>query len=278
DESPLLRYTRALVDAVQAKLGDTWAVELGMRYGAPSIESAIDRLRERGIDRYVFFPLYPQYASSSTGSSVEELYRVVGQRWVTPTVATVAPFYDHPGFVHAFAEVGRPIILAQKPDHVLFSYHGLPERHIRKSDETGAHCLASATCCDAIVPANRNCYRAQCYATTRGVVEAMKLQIPHSVSFQSRLGRTPWIKPYTDLVLPDLLKKGVRRVVVLCPAFVADCLETLEEIGIRAHRDFVAAGGESLTLVPSLNAEPGWVDAVVDLVRAQAARFGSPKL
>lgn len=275
--SPLMVHSRALTDAVQAKLGPEWAVELGMRYGSPSIEQALDRFRARGVDRVVFFPLYPQYASSSAGSSVEELYRVAGSRWNTPTLATVEAFYDEPGFIESFVRVGEGVVARARPDHVLFSYHGLPERHVRKSDETGAHCLASATCCDVIVPANRNCYRAQCYATTRAIVAAMKLTVPHSVSFQSRLGRTPWIRPYTDIVLPELLKKGVRRVVVLCPAFVADCLETLEEIGIRAQRDFVEAGGESLTLVPSLNADPGWVDAVADLVRAQGARFASPQ-
>lgn len=274
--SPLLVHSRALTAAVQAKLGSDWAVELGMRYGSPSIEQALESFGARGIDRVVFFPLYPQYASSSAGSSVEELYRVAGARWNTPTLATVEAFYAEPGFLESFARVGAEVVERERPDHVLFSYHGLPERHIRKSDDTGAHCLASASCCDTMVPANRNCYRAQCYATTRGIVKAGKLEIPHSVAFQSRLGRTPWIRPYTDVVLPDLLKQGVKRVVVFCPAFVADCLETLEEIGIRAKRDFIAAGGESLTLVPSLNAEPGWVDAVVGLVRDQGARFASP--
>jgi ferrochelatase len=271
--SPLLRHGRALQTAVQAKLGSEWLVELGMRYGEPSIEGALDRLRKRGVDRIVFFPLYPQYAASSTGSSIEELYRIAGTRWVTPTIATVEPFYDDAGFIRAFAEIGNETIGKANADYALFSYHGLPERQVVKTDDTGAHCLRSATCCDAIVEANRNCYRAQCYATTRAMVAAMKLAIPHSVSFQSRLGRTPWIKPYTDLVLPELAQKGVKRPVVLCPAFVADCLETLEEIGVRANEQWRALGGDTLTLVPSLNASPTWVDAVVELVHAQARRF-----
>ncbi len=271
DGSPLLAHGRALAAAVQARLGDAWAVELGMRYGAPSIGAALDRLRERGVDRVVFFPLYPQYASSSTGSSIEALYQLVAARWVTPPVETVAPFYDDPGFVRAFAAVGRPVLDAERPDHVLFSYHGLPERQVRKSDDTGRHCLASAGCCDAIVAANRDCYRAQCYATTRALVAALGLTTPHTVSFQSRLGRTPWIKPYTDLVLPELYQAGARRVVVFCPAFVADCLETLEEIGLRARADWLALGGESLALVPSLNATPAWVDAVVALASRKQA-------
>jgi ferrochelatase len=268
--SPLLVHGRALQAAVQARLGDDFVVELGMRYGQPSIAGALDRLRVAGADRIVFFPLYPQYASSSTGSSIEELYRIAGARWVTPSIASVPPFYDEGGFIRAFAEVGRPVIERERPDHVLFSYHGLPERQVQKTDDTGAHCLRSATCCEAIVAANRNCYRAQCFATTRALVAALSLTLPHSVTFQSRLGRTPWIKPYTDVVLPELAKKGVRRVVVFCPAFVADCLETLEEIGIRARRDWLAVGGEALTLVPSLNATPAWVDAVVALVHDHA--------
>ena len=272
--SPLLVHSVALQRAVQVKLGDDWVVELGMRYGAPSIDSALTRLREQGVDRIVFLPLYPQYAASSTGSSIEELYRIAGQRWVTPSLATVEAFYDDPGFIEAFAVIGREVIASAKPDHLLFSYHGLPERQIEKADDTGAHCLKSATCCDEIVPTNRNCYRAQCYATTRALVAALGTAPAHSVSFQSRLGRTPWIKPYTDVVMPELYEKGVRRLVVFCPAFVADCLETLEEIGIRAQEDWRALGGESLTLVPSLNASPAWVSAVIDLVRNQARRFG----
>ncbi len=267
--SPLLEHSHALVDAVQDRLGPSWAVELGMRYGEPSIEHALTRLRERGVDRIVFLPLYPQYAASSTGSSVEELFRVAGKLWVTPAISTIDAFYDEPSFVRAFAEVGRAVLAEARPDHVLFSYHGLPERQVQKADDSGAHCLKSASCCDAIVPANRNCYRAQCFATTRSIVDALALTTPHSVSFQSRLGRTPWIKPYTDHVLPELHGKGVRRVVVFCPAFVADCLETLEEIGIRAQADWLALGGESLTLVPSLNASPAWVEGVVAMVRDQ---------
>ena len=249
--------------AVQAKLGSEWAVELGMRYGEPSLESALERLRQKGVDRIVFFPLYPQYAASSTGSSIEALYRLVGKRWVTPSVATVEPFYEDAGFVKSFASNGRAVIDEAKPDHVLFSYHGLPERQVEKTDDTGAHCLKSASCCDTIVSANRNCYRAQCYATTRALAKEMALSMPHSVSFQSRLGRTPWIKPYTDLVLPELAQKGVKKLVVFCPAFVADCLETLEEIGIRAEGTVArVAVGKRSRLVPSLNATPAWVDAV----------------
>jgi ferrochelatase len=242
-----------------------------MRYQSPSIASAMQALRAAGADSVVVFPLYPQYAASSTGSSSEEVFRVAAREWVTPTLSFVKPFYDDPGFIDAFAAVGAPVIEAQRPDHVLMSFHGLPERHMHKADATGKHCLASAGCCDQIVSANRHCYRAQCYATARALAARLGLgEGAYGVSFQSRLGRTPWIRPYTDIVLPELAAAGKKRVVVFCPAFVADCLETLEEIGIRAKRDFTAAGGDTLALVPSLNASPRWVDAVVALVTPKA--------
>ena len=271
--SPLLAHSRDLVEAVRQRLGGDWVVELGMRYQNPSIASAMQALRAAGADSVVVFPLYPQYSASSTGSSAEEVFRVAGREWVTPTLSFIEPFYDDPGFIDAFAAVGAPVIEAQRPDHVLMSFHGLPERHMHKADATGKHCLASAGCCDRIIPANRHCYRAQCYATARALAARLGLSAgAYSVSFQSRLGRTPWIRPYTDLVLPELAAAGKKRVVVFCPAFVADCLETLEEIGIRAKRDFTAAGGDQLTLVPSLNASPRWVEAVAALVTRGAAR------
>lgn len=270
--SPLLYHSVDLAAAVRERLGAGWVVELGMRYQKPSLESALGKLRAAGADRVIVFPLYPQYSASSTGSSVEEVFRVAAKEWVTPTLAFVEPFYDHPEFIEAFAARGAPVLEAEKPDHVLMSFHGLPERHMHKADPTGAHCLASAGCCDRIVAANRHCYRAQCFATARALAARLGLaEGTWSVSFQSRLGRTPWIRPYTDVVLPELAKAGKKRVAVFCPAFVADCLETLEEIGLRAQHDFTAAGGEKLTLVPSLNATPRWVDAVVALVKQAGA-------
>ncbi len=274
--SPLLFHTQDLAAAVRERLGTGWAVEVGMRYQSPSLASALERLRVAGADRVVVMPLYPQYSAASTGSSNEEIFRIASKPWVTPTLSFVEPFFEEPAFIDAFVARGRPVLDAERPDHVLMSFHGLPERHMRKADDTGKHCLASPGCCDRLVAANRNCYRAQCFATARAL--AARLALPEggwSVTFQSRLGRTPWIRPYTDVVLPELAAQGKKRVVVFCPAFVADCLETLEEIGIRAKRDFIAAGGESLALVPSLNATAPWADAVVALVRGQAQRFGA---
>jgi protoporphyrin/coproporphyrin ferrochelatase len=266
--SPLLTLSRELTGKVRTALGPDSLVELGMRYGSPSIPEALERLRAGGATRLVVAPLYPQYSSSATGSSLEAVFAELARHHVVTPVTVLPAFYDDPGFLGAFAAVGAPVLAREKPDHVLFSFHGLPERHVKASDHSGRHCLQSAGCCDAIGPANRDCYRAQCHATARGLASRLGLQEgTWSICFQSRLGRTPWIKPYTDVVLDELAKAGKKRLCVFCPAFVADCLETLEEIGMRAREQFVAGGGESLTLVPSLNASPAWVDALVALLR-----------
>jgi ferrochelatase len=272
DGSPLLVHSRDLTDRVRAALPDL-PVELAMRYGSPSIAAGLAALRARGCDRVVVFPLYPQYAASSTGSTAEAVYRAAAALWNTPYITVVPPFYADPHFIDAFVAVGAPQLAEFRPDHVLYSFHGLPERHMHKSDLSGAHCLRDDHCCDRIVDANRHCYRAQCHATARALTARLGLDpASTTISFQSRLGRAVWIRPYTDIVLPELARRGIKRVAVFCPAFVADCLETLEEIGIRAEEDFKQAGGEALRLVPSLNASPAWVDAVVHLIREAAPR------
>jgi protoporphyrin/coproporphyrin ferrochelatase len=266
--SPLLVFGRALSERLQDALGPGWAVELGMRYGAPSLASALEKLRARGVRELTVVPLYPQYASSSTGSSLERVYQLVGEAWNVEALRVLPSFYDRPAFLDAFADVGRPVLAEARPDHVLFSFHGLPERQVKKSDPTGAHCLQRADCCDVEVPANRWCYRAQCFFTARALAQRLGLEPgAWTVTFQSRLGRTPWVKPYTDLVIPELAAKGTKRLAVFCPAFVADCLETLEEIGIRAKAQFLGCGGEALTLVPSLNAHPAWVRGLTQMLR-----------
>lgn len=265
--SPLRVHSEALTRALQERLGNEVPVELGMQYGNPSIAAALGRLQARGVERLVVAPLFPQFATSSTGSSLEKVYRAVAAQWPMPALSTLPPFYAHPAFLDAFAAVARPQLAAFAPDHVLFSFHGLPERHMRKVDLSGAHCLQSAECCARIVEANRYCYRAQCFATARGLALRLGLEpARQTVSFQSRLGRTPWIKPYTDLVLPELAKQGVKRLAVMCPAFVADCLETLEEIGIRGAEQWRGLGGEALTLVTSLNATVPWVEALTAML------------
>ncbi|MEQ9504010.1 MAG: ferrochelatase [Deltaproteobacteria bacterium] len=264
--SPLLFHSEDLRDRVAEKLGDRYEVVLAMRYGEPSIPAAIEKLAH--FERIVVLPLFPQYSSAATGSALERFLELMAQRWNVPNIDTVPPFFDHPSFIDAFVQVSQPVLDEFGADYVLFSYHGLPERHMLKSDPTGSHCLASESCCDAMVEANRYCYRAQCFATTRALVDRLSLSAEgHGVSFQSRLGRTPWIKPYTDVVLDELAAAGKKRLAVFSPAFVADCLETLEELEMRAKEQFIEAGGEDLKLIPSLNAHPRWVDAVCELVR-----------
>jgi ferrochelatase len=269
--SPLLFHSQDLAAGVRARLGAGWTVALGMRYGQPSLAQALGELEAAQCDRLTVLPLYPQYSAAATGSTVEAVLKLVQDRWVTPELDVIGAFYEHPAFVRAFVEVARPVFAAARPDHVLMSFHGVPERHVRKATPSSTWCQQRDGCCDAIRADNRHCYRAQCFATARALARGLGLSdLEWTVGFQSRLGRDPWIKPYTDEILVDLARRGHKRVAVLCPAFVADCLETLEEIGLRGVEAFRAAGGESLTLVPSLNSHPAWVDAVAEIAGARA--------
>jgi ferrochelatase len=261
--SPLLENSQALSAALASELA--LPVELGMRYGEPSIERAFLKLAD--FERIVVVPLYPQYASSSTGTALEVVYDLAARRWNTPALTVLPPFFAAPQFLDAAAELVRHEARVFAPDHVLFSYHGLPERHVKKSDVSGSHCLAHADCCAKLVPANAACYRAQCFATTRGLLERLALGVPSSVAFQSRLGRDPWIRPFTDEVLVELAQSGTKRLLVACPSFVSDCLETLEEIGGRARESFRENGGDELRLVPCVNASAPWVSGLAELVR-----------
>ena len=264
--SPLLVISNELKDALKQKMPNV-EFAIGMRYGNPSIEAGFDQLMTTGIDRLIIAPLFPQYSSAANGSAIELVYAIASRRWNVPPISVLPPCYAEPTFIDAWAAVVDPYLDAFKPDLLLMSYHGLPERHVKKSDKTGAHCLANGSCCDAIVDANQFCYRAQCYATSRLLAAKLGIsQEQYSVSFQSRLGRDPWIKPHTDVVVPELPKKGVKRLAVICPAFTADCLETLEEIAMRAKADFLTNGGQAFQFVPCLNAHPVWVDALKGLL------------
>ncbi len=274
--SPLLLHGQELAHRLALRLGGQWQVELAMRYQSPSIDFALERLHAARLDDIVVFPLFPQYSSAAWGSAVEKVFSEARKRVRVPALQVVPPYYDHPAFIEAFAAVARSALVGFTPDKILMSYHGLPERQVRDADESGRHCLRSESCCDAIVGAHRNCYRAQCFATSRALAARLGLAADEwEIGFQSRLGRTPWIRPYTDLRLQELAAGGVRRVAVICPSFTADCLETLEEIGIRGRRDFLAHGGEELRLVPSLNSADVWVEAVIR-VAADALRLDQP--
>jgi protoporphyrin/coproporphyrin ferrochelatase len=263
--SPLLTYSNDLTDAVRKKMPE-YKIVTAMRYGNPSVEHAFHELKQAGCTDFAVVPMYPQYAESSTRTAIDECIKVAKKLKITEKIWFSRAFYEHPKFIEAYSAVLSKVLNGTNPDHVLFSYHGLPERHIRNLDQTGRHCFASENCCDAITDANRNCYRAQSFATTRAIVKKLNLK-NYSISFQSRLGRTPWIKPYTDVVIQEFPKRGIKKLVVLTPSFTADCLETVEEIGIRAKEEFLAAGGESFTRVPCLNSEEIWVDAVVEILK-----------
>lgn len=268
--SPLLFHSRNLEEKVKTALpADEYVVELAMRYQSPSIENGLNKLRAAGVDEYIVLPLFPQYASSSSGTAIDKVMEIVSKWEGVPSVKFINSFYDHPKFIEAFVANIKSYGI-DNYDHILFSYHGLPERHMRKVDESGGkHCVAKDyTCCENICAVNRNCYRAQCKASTDLMVEALGLEShQYSMSFQSRLGKDPWIQPYTDYVLKDLAKAGKRNVLVVCPAFVADCLETIHEIGVEFQEEFEEAGGEKVQLVKSLNAEPLWVETVLELVQ-----------
>jgi ferrochelatase len=271
--SPLLYHSQDLAARVAERLGAGWHVELAMRYGTPSLVAALVGMQRAGIDRIVVLPLFPQYASSSTGTAVARVMELAALQWNVPSLDIVPAFYDDAGFLDAFAKVARPALAEARADHVLFSFHGLPVRQVLKGDPSGEACLRSGDCCERM--ANPACYRAQCVATARGLATRLGLEA-YTVCFQSRLGRIPWIEPHTDREIDRLAREGKKRLAVVCPAFVADCLETLEEIGIRGREQFRAAGGEELILVPSLNASDAWVEAVVAMAERHAARKALP--
>jgi ferrochelatase len=256
-----------LLKAVQQQT--TLPVGMAMRYGAPSIESELVKLAALpGISEILFLPLYPHYAESTVLTSVKEAERVIAAHKLNVTLKVPTPFYADPAFIDALVASTQPA-LAQPFDHVLFSYHGLPELHITKVDPTGVHCLKSANCCQAPSPAHATCYRHHVFRTTEEFVKRTGLRPDqYSVAFQSRLGRAKWLEPATASVLQELAGKGIKNLLVLCPAFVTDCLETLEEIGIQGRATFTAAGGETLTLVPCLNSHPQWVATLARWIAA----------
>lgn len=264
--SPLVISTRRLCAAMKQRL--PVPVAMAMRYQEPSIEHGVRELLDQGVDRVVLVPLYPQYAESSTRTVVERARKVLAAIAPQAALEIVPPFYNQPLYLEALSQSAEPY-LKQDFDHILFSFHGLPERHLRKADPTGSHCLAQTDCCLGNHPAHATCYRAQAFKTVAGFVERQpQISGRYSVAFQSRLGSDPWLKPYTDLELEKMPARGVRKLLVMCPAFVSDCLETLEEIGKRGKESFEQAGGKELTLIPCLNEHPAWLEALAQIVGA----------
>jgi len=265
--SPLIVTSRSVQAKLAAALGPDTPVYLAMRYGDPSIASVIARLAADGIEEVLLFPQYPHYAMSSWETVVAKVYAEAARLAPALRVACVQPFYQDADYIEALYAVTAPY-LAQPHDHILFSYHGIPERHLRKADSSKAHCTLVKDCCETCSPLHATCYRAQVLATTRALVARAGIPAEkHSVSFQSRLAGEPWLTPFTDVVLAELPKQGRKRLLVLCPAFVADCLETLEEIRGQGGDTFKEAGGESFRQIPCLNDQPPYIDFLANRVR-----------
>jgi ferrochelatase len=266
--SPLIVITQQVIDKLQKRLGDEVPVSMGMRYGNPSIEAGFDELMEKNPDlkRVFMIPLYPQYAMATTETVIEKAKEVWQTKYPHLEMITKDAFYDDPLYVKALGESIRPYIEEHHIDHLLFSYHGVPERHIKKRDITGDHCLKCEDCCNVNSPAHTFCYRHQNVKTTQNAAEYLDLDskdFNYSFAFQSKLGIDPWLSPATDAELVRLAEEeGVKKVAVCCPAFISDCIETLEEIGIRGKEDFVEAGGEDLILIPCVNDSDLWIDAL----------------
>ena len=263
--SPLVEFTRQLQNKVQQQID--YPVTIAMRYGSPSPKDAYEELlgKADGLEEVILFPLYPHYAMSSYETAVEYMKEVHEKEKYSFKLTVIKPFYNNADYINAMCENIKPY-LEEDYDHLLFSYHGVPARHLKKSDITGCHCMQVENCCEKESPAHAYCYRHQCFTTTRLIIE--QLQIPankHSISFQSRLGKG-WLEPFTDIRLEQMPKEGVKNLLIICPAFVSDCLETLEEIAIRGKEIFVEAGGENYSMIPCLNIQPLWVKAIVNLI------------
>lgn len=264
DGSPLVTSSRNVQKLLQQRL--TVPVELAMRYQNPSIESAVKKLADKGVTETLLIPLFPHYAMSSYETAVVRVEEVAKKLAPQMKITVQPPYYDHPDYIAALVASAKDYL--KDYDHLLFSYHGIPERHLAKSDPTGCHCLKVENCCEVASPAHATCYRAQCFATTREFVKLAGVpKEKYSVSFQSRLGKDPWLKPYTDYELARLPNEGKKRMLVICPAFVSDCLETIEEIGMRGCEEFMAGNGKEFTRIPCMNEHPAWVTALEGMAK-----------
>ncbi len=268
--SPLLFHTQDLRDKLQKSLGDEFAVVFGMRYQKPSIAEALRELLVQNAEKIIVIPLFPQYASATTGSVMEKVEEELNKLKAKPQIKYIARFPDDEGMIATFAELGKRYMKSVDFDHFVFSYHGLPERHIHKSSEDGA-CRLDEHCCGEYHTKNRWCYRAQCYLTSRKLAE--KLGMGHgqyTVFFQSRLGKDPWIRPYAEDEIKRLAAEGKKRILVFCPSFTADCLETTIEVGHEFRELFLEHGGEAWQLVESLNSHDLWVESLKKMIISHA--------
>mgnify|MGYP003412351667 FL=1 len=263
--SPLIVLSERMHKKVAPK--STVPVSLAMRYGQPSLKSGLQELVDQGVTEIMLFPLYPQYAMASTKTIVELAEDLRKEFFPQITFTHVPAFYNKPDYIKNLSDSIKKSLNGFEYDHLLFSYHGIPERHIRKTDVTKSHCKIDKSCCSTPSPAHEFCYRHQCYETTRLVTE--QLGIPegkYSQTFQSRLAGDKWLDPYTDVEVNKMPEKGIKNLAVVTPAFVADCLETLEEIAMEANDEFLAHGGEKFHTIPCLNDDEAWTDTVASWI------------
>jgi ferrochelatase len=259
--SPLVVLSEQLRSALQEHVDIP--VAMAMRYGQPSIESELLKLaQDNALTEVLYIPLYPHFADSTITTSIEEAKRVIAKHKLGFKLNVIAPFYQHQDYISALVESAKPY-LTQPFDHLIFSYHGLPESHITKLDDSGEHCLKKENCCDIADACHATCYKHQVTRTTQEFVKQTKLdERQYSIAFQSRLGRAKWLEPTTEDTAKQLAQQGAKNILVICPAFVTDCLETLEEIAIQLQESFEQAGGETVTLIPCMNTHPKWVETL----------------
>lgn len=259
--SPLIVLSKRLLQKMEAKV--QLPLALGMRYGKPSIQSGLQELADKGVTEVLLVPLYPQFAMATTETILVLAESLRQKHFPQMEFTTLPPFYKHPDYIRVLSQSIEESLKGKEWEHLLFSYHGVPERHIRKSDSTKSHCKIDGQCCQTASPAHQFCYRHQCFETTRLVAEYLELKSDsYSTSFQSRLGLDPWLQPYTDKTVAKMAQSGVKNMAIVTPAFVSDCLETLEEIGMEAVEDFEEKGGDHLHVIPCINDREDWVNVM----------------
>lgn len=264
--SPLVVLSERFFEKLKKK--SDLPMALGMRYGSMSIEKGIDNLFEQGVEEILLIPLYPHYAMSSFETVVVKAEEVLKTKKEPVELSVFPPFYNEKNYIDTMVENIKNQMNGTKPDYILFSYHGIPERHILKSDTTKSHCKMDGSCCEKASKAHETCYRHQCFETTKAIAKALGLKEgTYSNSFQSRLLKDPWLKPYTDFELIRLGEEKVKNLAVITPSFVTDCLETLEEIAMEGKKEFIESGGESFIHIPCLNEDDQWVETVANWIK-----------
>ena len=276
--SPLIAHTRKQRELLQQRT--EIPIYFSMRYGSPSTAGILQKLHNENpeLQEIILLPLYPHYAMSSYETAVEQVKHLHVSAKYRSALKVIKPYYNRPSYINALSESIRPY-LAHPFDHLLFSYHGIPERHVKKTDITASHCLQKLQCCSTPSPAHDFCYRHQVITTSRMVAAELRLnETDYSYSFQSRLGRDAWLKPFTVNQLKEFPSKGIKNLLIVCPAFVSDCLETLEEIAVEGKEDFLKSGGENFTMIPALDENRLWIDCMEEMVKGELAKINDSEI